>query len=134
MRGTPPRTTVAFEIRPVRPAGVARFRLPDWTTIAALTAEHPEADLDAAWAGYGLRGAALVFPWNARHVVVYDTALSATDHRLILNVLARARTAVLLGRAPAVLDPVYLDRDLACDDPRIVGLAAATGADALPRP
>ena len=99
MRGQP-RTEVAFEIPPVAPAGVARFRLPESTTIAAATAEHPEAVLDAAWAGYGLTGAALVFPWHARHGVVYDRALTATDRVVVLNVLARARAAVLLGESP----------------------------------
>ena len=129
-----PRTEVTFEIRPVDPGGVARFRLPDSTTIAAATAEHPEAALDAAWAGYGLNGAALVFPWHARHAAVYDRAVTATDRVLVLNVLARARAAVLLGKAPAVLDPEYLGRDLASDDPRLVALVEATGARKLRRP
>lgn len=123
-----PRTEVAFEIRPVAPAGVARFRLPGSVTIAAATAENPEPVLDAAWAGYGLTGAALVFPWHARHAVVYDRAVTATDRVLVLNVLARARAAVLLAGAPAVLDPEYLGRDLASDDPRLVALVESTGA------
>jgi hypothetical protein len=126
-----PRSEVAFEIRPVDTAGVARFRLPESVTIAAATAEHPEPELDAAWAAYGLTGAALVFPWSARHPVVYERALSATDRVLVLNVLARARAAVLLGGAPAVLDPEYLGRDLACDDPRLVALVEATGAQRI---
>ena len=133
MRGQP-RTEVEFEIRPVAPAGVARFRLPESTTIAAAVAEHPEAVLDAAWARYGLTGAALVFPWHARHAAVYDRAVTATDRVVVLNVLARARTAVLLGAAPAVLDPEYLGRDLASDDPRIVALVEATGSRKLRRP
>ena len=126
-----PRTEVAFEIRPVDPGGVARFRLPESVTIAAATAENPEAALDVAWAGYGLAGAVLVFPWHARHAVVYQRALTATDRVLVLNVLARARAAVLLGGAPAVLDPEYLGRDLASDDPRLVALVEATGVRTL---
>lgn len=126
-----PRTEVAFEVPPVDARGVARFRLPASVTIDAATAEHPEAMLDGAWAGYGLRGAALVFPWHARHAVVYERAVSATNRVLILNVLARARTAVLLGGAPALLDPEYLGRDLASDDPRLVALVEATGARRL---
>ena len=122
-----PRTEVAFEIPPVLPAAVARFRLPDQIGVAAALAETSEAALDANWAGYGLVGAALVFPWSARHAVVYDKALTATDRALVLNVLARARATVLLGSAPAVLDFEYLDRDLACDDPRVVALVEATG-------
>jgi hypothetical protein len=128
-----PRTEVAFEIRPVDPGGVARFRLPESVTIAGATAENPEPALDAAWAGYGLAGAVLVFPWHARHAVVYQRALTATDRVLVLNVLARARAAVLLGGAPAVLDPEYLGRDLASDDPRLVALVKATGARTLAR-
>lgn len=128
-----PRTEIAFEIRPVDPGGVARFRLPESVTIAAATTEHPEPLLDAAWAGYGLSGAVLVFPWSARHAVVYDRALTASDWVLVLNVLARARAAVLLAGAPAVLDPEYLGRDLASDDPRLVALVEATGARTIRR-
>ena len=123
-----PRTEVAFEIRPVDPRRVARFRLPESLTISAATREHPEPVLDAAWSGYGLTGAALVFPWSARHAAVYDRAFTATDRVLVLNVLARARAAVLLAGAPAVLDAEYLGRDLASDDPRLVALVEATGA------
>ena len=128
-----PRTEVAFEIRPVDPGGVARFRLPESVSIAAATAEHPEPVLDAAWAGYGLTGAALVFPWSARHAAVYDRAFTATDRVLVLNVLARARAAVLLAGSPAVLDAEYLGRDLASDDPRLVALVEATGARKIRR-
>jgi hypothetical protein len=134
VRGAAPRTEVTFEIRPVHPGGVARFRLPESTTIAAATTEHPEPALDAAWAGYGLTGAVLVFPWHARHAVVYERAVGATDRVLVLNVLARARTAVLLAGAPAVLDHRYLGRDLASDDPRLVALVEATGARTLGQP
>ena len=122
-----PRTEVAFEIRPIGATGVARFRLPDSTTIAGVTAEALDGELDAAWAGYGLSGAALVFPWSARHAVVYERPVTATDRLLVVNVLARARAAVLLAGAPAVLDPEYLGRDLASDDPRLVALVEATG-------
>ena len=128
MRGAAPRTEVAFEILPTHPAGVARFRLPDSVPLGDVTTAALEAELDAAWAGYGLTGAALVFPWHARHTVVYRRPVTATDRLLVVNVLARARTAVLLGRAPVVLGHEYLRRDLASDDPRLVALAEATGA------
>src|SRR5690348_14496992 len=108
-----PRTEVAFEIRPVSTVGVARFRLPEQVNLTATVAGTSEADLDTVWASYGLTGAALVFPWSARHAVVYDKALTATDNMLVLNVLARARATVLLGTALAVLDAEYLRRDLA---------------------
>jgi hypothetical protein len=129
-----PRTAVTFEIRPIDAAGVARFRLPDSTTLAGLTTAALERELDAAWAGYAFTGAALVFPWHARHSVVYDRPVTATDRLLVVNVLARARAAVLLGGAPAVLDAEYLLRDLASDDPRLVALAEATGAPRIGRP
>ena len=128
MRGAAPRTEVTFEIRPVDPAGVARFRLPDSMPLAEITTPAFEAELDAAWAGYGLSGAVLVFPWHARHAVVYERPVDATDRLLVANVLARARSAVLLGRAPVILDREYLRRDLASDDPRLVALAEASGA------
>ena len=123
-----PRTQVAFEVRPVDQGGVARFRLPEEVSLTAIGAETSDAALDASWAGYGLTGAILVFPWSARHAVVYERAFTATDRLLVLNVLARARAAVLLAGADIVLDPQYLRRDLASDDPRLVALAEATGA------
>ena len=128
-----PRTEVKFEVRPVDPGGVARFRLPDGVNLTEATTEGTDAALDAAWIGYGLTGAALVFPWSARHAVIYDHAFTATDRTLVLNVLARARATVLLGAAPAVLDSEYLRRDLASDDPRLVALVEATGGTRIGR-
>jgi hypothetical protein len=128
-----PRTEVAFEVPPVDSAAVARFLLPEGVSLSATRAETTEANLDSAWADYGLTGAALVFPWSARHAVVHDRALTATDRMLVVNVLARARAAVLLASAPAVLDSEYLGRDLASDDPRLVALVEATGAARIGR-
>ena len=63
--------------------------------------------------------------------MVYERPVTATDRLLVVNVLARARAAVLLAGAPAVLDPEYLGRDLASDDPRLVALVKATGGRAI---
>lgn len=49
------------------------------------------------------------------------------DMLLVMNVLARARSQLLLANAPAALESRYLDRSLVTDDPRLVALAMATG-------
>lgn len=54
--------------------------------------------------------------------------IRAIDLPLTLNVLARARTQVIVARAPAVFGVEYLTRSLITDDPRLVALAKATGA------
>ncbi len=51
----------------------------------------------------------------------------AVDLLLVLNVLARARSQLLITRAPLALDGRYLNRSIVTDDPRLVALAMATG-------
>jgi len=83
--------------------------------------ELSAAELDRAWASYGLRGAALVFPWRGE-----DSEFDATpagNLALAVNVLGRARAGVLMAHAELVLDDEYLARSLASDDPRLVRLA-----------
>lgn len=53
--------------------------------------------------------------------------LRATDPALTLNVLARARSQLLLAEAPIVFGDEYLTRQLIIDDPRLVAIARATG-------
>ncbi len=53
--------------------------------------------------------------------------LRATDPALTLNVLARARSQVLLAEAPVVFGQEYLKRQIITDDPRLVAIARATG-------
>ncbi|MFZ4813762.1 MAG: hypothetical protein ACOYL5_04445 [Phototrophicaceae bacterium] len=134
--------------------------------------EALRALLNEVWAGYSLRGAALVYntsfnvnramaeafpmpgnvaqnppkkdddddtpawlgnnnPNNRRQPVV--ERWRAIDLALTLNVLARARTQVVLMGAPLVFGTNYLTRSLVTDDPRLVALAKASGAlaDAL---
>lgn len=54
--------------------------------------------------------------------------IRAIDLALVLNVLARARTQLLLAKAPLIFNQGYLNRVLCSDDPRLVALARATGA------
>ncbi len=50
------------------------------------------------------------------------------DLALTLNVLTRARSQLLVARAPVVYGLEYLSRSVITDDPRLVSLAKATGA------
>lgn len=54
--------------------------------------------------------------------------LRSIDLTLTLNVLSRARSQVLIARAPVVFGMEYLTRSLVTDDPRLVSLAKATGS------
>ncbi len=121
---------------------------------AALTLESM---LEENWIQYELMGAVLVYPWNAniwksiaRPVpmpVLADLELDdspnqaqnqteqeprikclrALDLSLVLNVLARARTQILLSSSPLILNRQLLMRSLVSDDPRLIDLARATG-------
>lgn len=94
--------------------------------------------LDVAWEGYDLCGAMLVYPWQEglRQAVAArlldappgaaPTYLRALDPLLVLNVLARARSQILLAASPPDLERPFLERSLAADDPRLVALACAT--------
>jgi hypothetical protein len=52
----------------------------------------------------------------------------AVDITFVLNILARARSNVLVGNTPLALEAGFLDQTFICDDPRIVNLARATGS------
>lgn len=54
--------------------------------------------------------------------------IRSIDLAMVLNVLARARTQLLLAKAPLIFNQGYLNRVLLTDDPRLVALARATGA------
>ncbi|MBC8098973.1 MAG: hypothetical protein H7Y11_05985 [Armatimonadetes bacterium] len=113
-----------------------------------------EVLLSKAWESYRLEGAALLYPWNdeawetitkppvaqpqnnddddsaaqsAPTLTVQFSCLRAIDLQLVLNVLARARSQVLMTRAPLVFSHTYLTRSLFTDDPRLVALVKATG-------
>lgn len=49
------------------------------------------------------------------------------DPSFILNILARARTNVLVGNTPLALEPAFLQQSYICDDARLVAIARATG-------
>jgi hypothetical protein len=95
------------------------------------------AKLDAAWAEVGFSGAALVHSWGEKARVAYVTRLQAvglptvalrpTDPALVLNVLARARSTVLIANAPPALEAAFLMRVVYTDDPRIVAMVQASG-------
>jgi hypothetical protein len=92
-----------------------------------------QQQLDDAWHGYGLRGAFLVYGWGEDVQQALNTRLAAIrapqvyvrclDPLLVVNVLARTRTALLLPNAPPALEPTYLTRVLVSDDPRLIALA-----------
>lgn len=93
--------------------------------------------LDAAWQTYDLHGAILVYPWHeglrqavaTRMVDAFPGSapayLRALDPILVLNILARARSQVLLANSPPDLERPFLERALAADDPRIIEIACA---------
>jgi hypothetical protein len=100
--------------------------------------------LDAAWQDYNLCGAMLVYPWQEglRQAVAtrmmdampggVPVYLRALDPILVLNVLARARSQILLATSPPDLERPFLERALAADDPRLVALACATACAETP--
>ncbi len=112
--------------------------------------------MNSAWEKYGLKGALMVYAMEAENLVKQLNApsfmpkkdlfeddddnekkddppkpavkvLRAIDIMLVLNVLARARTQVLLATSPVMFNQHYLNRAIVSDDPRLVALAMATG-------
>ena len=57
---------------------------------------------------------------------------AATDRALIINVLARARSCLLLPDVPLELGNAFIARTLWSDDPRLVALARQTGVEEIP--
>lgn len=51
----------------------------------------------------------------------------STDPVLTLNVLARSKSQILIGRGELALERGYLERTLLSDDPRLVALVQANG-------
>lgn len=118
--------------------------------------EALRAVLDSAWGKYPLEGAVILYPMEHENLIKQLNApnvmpkkenffddddddkkeeqpkpamkvIRALDPILVLNVLARARTQVLLKTSPLVLSQQYLNRAIVTDDPRLVALAMATG-------
>lgn len=112
--------------------------------------------MDSVWEKYGLKGALMVYTMENENLVkqlnapsfmpkkdLFDDdddndkkeeppkpavkVLRAIDIMLVLNVLARARTQVLLATSPVMFNQHYLNRAIVSDDPRLVALAMATG-------
>lgn len=102
--------------------------------------------LDAAWQGYHLHGAVLLYVWrdDVRQCVTAEAAaeksplalIRACDPMLVLNVLARARSNLLMQGVPVALERAFLERVFVTDDPRITALARTTGyrRENLPTP
>lgn len=125
------RTLVRFSLGASRVAHLAR---------APLDRSRGTA-LDAAWRGYRLRGAALIYEGlpaqdppaleNSRATLHLPQKLSALDDALVLNVLGRACAGLLLSVAPLDLSRPWLARELWSDDERLVALARASGTEPL---
>ncbi len=89
--------------------------------------------LDEDWLRFELHGAFLVYNWrdeirqavNARlnAVKAPPTYTLVRDPLFTLNVLGRARTALLLATAPLALERPFLTRSLVCDDLRLAKIA-----------
>lgn len=112
--------------------------------------------LDHGWEKLGFEGAALVYIYNKNiwdqasstslrpknednlfddiegeeekkpETPTYE-AIRAINLQIVLNVLARARTQLLLAKAPLIFNQQYLNRTLISDDPRLVQIVKATG-------
>lgn len=93
--------------------------------------------LDKAWDSYELRGAALVYVWRdeVKQAITARvnkdknplTCLRVTDPLFVLNVLARARSHILLATSGLALEQGFLDRSLIADDARLIALAHSIG-------
>lgn len=138
-------TLVCFDLPAVADALLAQHDLPDVEDaepgdafLSALEnqkalAEIVKTELDDEWDTYHLRGAVLVYAWredirqavNARLMAIKasGTYVRSLDPLLVLNVLARARTTLLLANAPLALERSFLNRAILSDDPRLVKLA-----------
>ena len=132
----PPRTSIRWEIRPIE-SSIVRFNLVCIESSGSLLwpglSRFIVQKLERAWKGYGLKGAALIYPFRnpteseSQGAVPGPALYRATDARLVLNVLARTRGQVLMAGATLRLEKPFLERDLATDDPRIVALALSSG-------
>jgi len=142
---------VRFDIQLARPQLIAFWQETFDTTLEAIPedtigfaklfdlnreiADIMRAKLDAAWDGYVLKGAILVYLWRDETRDLFDNHLKAmnlpanytavVDPLLLLNVLGRSRNALLLAKAPMAFDAQFLIRSLASDDRRLLALATA---------
>jgi hypothetical protein len=104
--------------------------------------EPLKARLDEAWESYQMCGAILVYNWreevkqvmNMRLLAIRESPrfVRALDSLLVLNVLARARSSLLLATAPLALERPFLTRTLASDDPRLQKLVSVSHYIELP--
>ena len=138
-------TLVCFDLPAVADALLAQHHLPSPENVepsdaflTALEAQKALADvlktaLDDEWETYHLRGAVLVYAWredirqavSARLTAIKapGTYIRSLDPLLVINVLARARTSLLLANAPLALERPFLSRAILSDDQRLVNLA-----------
>ena len=142
MIGRPARDYTRWEIRPIE-SSIVRFNLVCIESSGSLLWSGLSwpivQELERAWKGYGLKGAALIYPFRkateseSQTEVPGPALYRATDARLILNVLARTRGQVLIAGATLRLEEPFLERHLATDDPRIVALARSSGVRKDPK-
>jgi hypothetical protein len=90
------------------------------------------AALDERWQALDLTGPVLLYDYgdlqNRYAGARAPRTERALDPLLVINVLARARGRLLLPHTPLALEPGYLKRDLATDDPRIVAACRTSGS------
>lgn len=176
----PVTTQISWRIIPVQKAAV-RFDMfglgdpffrvlgqpinPDYADLGKLVAamekggemvDALKAALDAAWARFNLKGAAMIYKWQASQwrVISHPTTnkprdddrddddnstpapshgkpiypcYRAIDPLLVMNVLARARTQLLIANAQPIFNFEYLNASIYTDDPRLIKLAMGTG-------
>ncbi|MDX2159815.1 MAG: hypothetical protein SF162_00680 [bacterium] len=98
--------------------------------------ERMRTALNAYWDGVRLVGAVHVYDWREEVKQAVTNRLNAikqppryvraSDPLLVLNILARARTSLLIHGAALALDRPFLERVVMTDDPRLVQLASAS--------
>ncbi|MBK8028311.1 MAG: hypothetical protein IPK17_02140 [Chloroflexi bacterium] len=136
-------TLISFELAAIADGLAKLFDLPaDAPPVEAfLTLLHGDKAfaaelrerLDEDWLRCELHGAFMVYNWrdeirqamNARLLAIKVPPMYTLvrDPLLTLNVLGRARTALLLATAPLALDRPFLTRSLVCDDQRMAEIA-----------
>ncbi|MCS7072107.1 MAG: hypothetical protein NZM00_11415 [Anaerolinea sp.] len=101
------------------------------------SAEQLHQQADTYWERHIWKGVVQVYAWNDAVLNTVQTRLTliqdpqmivhVTDPLLAINLLGRTRGSLLLPRAPLALERAYLERSIACDDPRIISLALYVG-------
>ncbi|NDJ62614.1 MAG: hypothetical protein GYB67_15935 [Chloroflexi bacterium] len=127
-----------FDLNSIAPAVGSLLGLGTGTTaehiIAALENDKAKADalkeqLDSAWQAFNFTGAMLVYDWQTESKNALNARLEALkapskyvqadEPLLVLNVLARARSSLLMVQSPLALEKPFLNRLLIADDPRL---------------